>query len=109
MGKKYRLHKDSRRVFLEGLKKFLDAGIPILIDGEPSGPSQWNRLVEIHPDGTFYMMDLVFEDCGIGTGEIMTGLVCEETGGYRLPPAESMNNERIRRLKEIRFDRVYNH
>ena len=80
MDRKKRLNPESRRAYLEGLRKYREKGVPILIDGKEADESQWDKIFEIREDGSFYMGDYILED--------------EEEGDGR-------------KLKEIRFDKVY--
>lgn len=80
MADKKRLEEVSRKVYLEGLLKYRERGIPILIDGQEAEPADWEQIFEVREDGSFYMGDYILED-----GE----------------------EEQNRRLKEIRFDKVY--
>lgn len=64
---------------MEGLKKFQNRGIPILIDGKTAESTDWEKIFEVHEDGSFYMGDYILEE--------------EEGCG--------------RALKEIHFDKVY--
>uniref|UniRef100_UPI0006D16FAF hypothetical protein n=1 Tax=Clostridium sp. NkU-1 TaxID=1095009 RepID=UPI0006D16FAF len=61
----------------QGLKKYRDQGIPILIDGKELPEEDWNKIFEIREDNSFYMADYIPDG---------------KTG----------------KLREIRFDRVYN-
>lgn len=74
----------NRSTYLEGLKKYRDRGIPIKIDGVVTEPQEWETIFQVREDGSFYMGDYILED--------------EEEGE---------EGEKRRRLKEIRFDRVY--
>lgn len=74
--KKKQLDEKARKVYLEGLKKYEDKGIPLYIDDEPAKAKDLERIFEIQEDGSFYMGDYVGADSG--------------------------------KLKEIRFDKVYN-
>lgn len=120
MKKRYRLYGRNREVFLNGLQRYQERGIPILIDGKRSDSGDWIRLLEEQPDGSFYMGDYVMEEPAAGEPSI----VCEDIGSY---DTDEIGNEdggdRVMRenkgsnpvkasgcmkLKEIRFDRVYN-
>ena len=74
--RKKQLDEKARKVYLEGLKKYEDKGIPLYIDDEPAKAKDLERIFEIQEDGSFYMGDYVGADSG--------------------------------KLKEIRFDKVYN-
>lgn len=48
-----RLSRRNREVFLEGLKRYQERGIPILIDGKEADASAWAKILEEQPDGSF--------------------------------------------------------
>lgn len=95
---KRRLDRENRRVFLDGLRKYRERGVLILIDGKEADEGDWERILEEQNDGSFYMGDYILEEAGTAGA---AGLMREETGMYG-------NDVSRRRLKEIRFDRVYN-
>lgn len=97
-----RLSRRNREVFLEGLKRYQERGIPILIDGKEADASAWAKILEEQPDGSFYMGDYILEDAAFKDSQ--EGIACESSAEY----AASENGLAGRRLKEIRFDRVYN-
>lgn len=70
-------HESKEKQYLEGLKKYSDQGIDIVIDGELLPEEGWSKIFEVREDDSFYMADYVSD---------------EETG----------------KLREIRFDRIYN-
>lgn len=85
-----------------GLKKVPGKGVPILIDGKEADESQWDKIFEIHEDGSFYMGDYVLE-------EVMD---CQEQKAVNRADQEfigepSAGYGKRKRLKEIRFDLVY--
>ncbi len=43
----------------QGLKKYRDQGIAIIIDGEELPEKDWNKIFEIREDDSFYMADFV--------------------------------------------------
>lgn len=51
--------------FIGGLKRLTDKGVPIYMDGEDSGPPDWERLFEVREDKMFYMGDYVQTDTGV--------------------------------------------
>ncbi len=112
MRKRKRLDAKSRKVYVEGLKRYQSRGVPVLIDGKEAEEKEWNKIFEIREDGGFYMGDYILEDVpagdsekteeGTGTfeddGKAENGRIQEESAPYG-----------VRRcLKEIRFDIVYN-
>ena len=102
MDRKKRLNPESRRAYLEGLRKYREKGVPILIDGKEADESQWDKIFEIREDGSFYMGDYILEDAAFKDSQ--EGIACESSAEY----AAAENGLAGRRLKEIRFDRVYN-
>lgn len=78
-----KLEEKSRKTYLEGLQKYKERGIPILIDGCEAGPEEWDRIFQVarEPEESFYMADFILDD---------------EEG-----------EDHGRKLKEIRFDKVY--
>lgn len=107
----------TREIYLEGLRRYQERGVRILIDGKEVGDSRWNVIFEVREDGSFYMGDYILED-ETGEGQMTDGggirmnadsgpesseqQVCESPAEYGSPKLLG------KRLKEIRFDRVYN-
>lgn len=117
-----KLSKRNREVFLEGLKRFQERGVPILIDGKEADASAWERILEEQSDGSFYMGDYILEEYTPGSC-VSESCVSDEKNEVLQNRQENMQNivressaEYTaagsgldgRRLKEIRFDRVYN-
>lgn len=86
--------------YLEGLKKYKERGIPILIDGKEAESPEWQKLFQVCEDGSFYMGDYVLTE--VSAGEAGGP---EETGVAGVTGAAGEG--RRQRLKEIRFDKVY--
>lgn len=104
MGKRYLLYGKDRQVFLDGLQRFQDRGVLILIDKKKAGPEDWNRILEIQPDGSFYMGDYIMEEVVVrGDGLQQSEVLREDSEAYK---AQAKRTCKI--LREIRFDRVYN-
>lgn len=81
---KQKYDEENIRRYLEGLKRYRDQGIPIMIDGVESEPADWETIFRVGEDGGFYM------------------------GDYILMEEESEDStEKRRKIKEIRFDKVY--
>jgi hypothetical protein len=72
-----RVEDTKESQYLEGLKKYRDQGIPIIIDGKESPEEDWNKIFKVKEEDCFYMADYV-------------------------------PNETTGKLKEIRFDKIYN-
>lgn len=75
----------NMKIYLAGLKKYRERGIPILIDGEEAELSEWQKLFQVCEDGSFYMGDYVLTETLAGGTDM----------------------DHRRKLKEIRFDKVY--
>lgn len=97
-----RLSPESRRAYMEGLRKYREKGVPILIDGKEADESQWDKIFEIHEDGSFYMGDYVLEE----VRDCQEQKVADRAEQEFLGESSSGYGKR-RRLKEIRFDLVY--
>ena len=87
---------EGNQVYVDGLKRYQKRGIRVLIDGVDASDATWEKLFEVHEDGSFYMGDYILEDVPQGGSA----------------PAEEVNEEaedymKARRLKEIHFDIVY--
>lgn len=61
---KERREKEQQRIFVEGLKKYRERGIPILIDGKECPPEEYDKIFELKEDGSFYMGDYIGADTG---------------------------------------------
>lgn len=59
-----RIDRKNQQVYLEGLKKYHEKGIPILINGEEADVEDWEQIFEVGEDGGFYMGDYVGTDEG---------------------------------------------
>lgn len=58
--------REEQRAYIDGLKRYHEKGIPIIIDGKPSGEKDWYKIFEVREDGSFYMGDYV----GIESGKL---------------------------------------
>lgn len=102
---KMRMNPRTRSIFLEGLRRYRERGVRVLLDGKEVEIDDLEVIFEEQPDGSFYMGDYVLEedqnlrDAWAGVPKVRENQI--EYGNeiiYR----------RRRHLKEIRFDRVYN-
>ncbi len=135
MGTKHRLRLSgkNKQVFLDGLKRYQERGVRILIDGREATEEQWERILEVYRDGSFYMGDYILEDGAPGDaapGNAISGEPAPENAVSGKPapgnaaagagPApgcvDLVREERVEylrgepgvhRLTEIHFDRVY--
>lgn len=108
--KKMRLNARSRRAYIEGMKRYQEQGVHVLIDGKEADDELWEKIFEIRKDGGFYMGDYILEDVPAST-EPANEMLCDAVQGQssqteiiREPSAEYGVKKR---LKEIRFDIVY--
>lgn len=97
-----RLSRRNREVFLEGLKRYQERGIPVLIDGKEADASAWEKILEEQPDGSFYMGDYILEE-ETDSNDVQECVACESSRKYTAAEGGLAG----RKLKEIRFDRVY--
>ncbi len=98
-----RLYGKNKKIFFEGLKKYQEKGIPILIDGKEAGFGQFEKILEIQDDGSFYMGDYVWEHKTCTPS--VPSSVFEEPVSYKAKTEP--DTEQKLYLKEIRFDKVY--
>lgn len=85
----------GNQVYVEGLKRYQEKGIRVLIDGVDASDATWNKLFEVREDGSFYMGDYILED------------IPRDRTGVRSANEEAEDYMKARRLKEIHFDIVY--
>ena len=52
-----KLSRRSRKVFLEGLRRYQERGVRVLVDGKDAGQEDMERLLMEYEDGSFYMGD----------------------------------------------------
>lgn len=112
MRKRKRLDAKSRKAYVEGLKRYQARGVSVLIDGKEAEEKEWNKIFEIREDGGFYMGDYILEDVPAGESERSeenagTSEDDGDGGHGRVQETEASYGVR-QRLKEIRFDIVYN-
>lgn len=101
MGTKHRLRLSgkNKQVFLDGLKRYQERGVRILIDGREATEEQWERILEVYRDGSFYMGDYILEDPAPDCVDVVREERVEYLRGDTEPD--------VHRLTEIHFDRVY--
>lgn len=51
--------KEQRNIFLEGLDRYKERGIQIYIDGREFISDDYEKLIGIREDGSFYMGDYI--------------------------------------------------
>jgi hypothetical protein len=54
-----RVESSKEAQYLEGLKKYRDQGIAIIIDGEELPEEDWSKIFEVKEDDCFYMADYI--------------------------------------------------
>ena len=55
---------EQQKIYLEGLKKYNERGIPIYIDGVECSPEEYYKIFEVKEEGAFYMGDYIGADMG---------------------------------------------
>lgn len=86
----------GNQIYVEGLKRYQEKGIRVLIDGEDASDATWSKLFEVREDGSFYMGDYILED-----------IPSEEAVSSEEVKEEPEDYMKQKRLKEIHFDMVY--
>lgn len=106
-----KLNEKSRRAYVEGMRRYQEQGVRVLIDGKDADDELWEKVFEIRQDGGFYMGDYVLEEVSIPIKDagVLSGAASREQPGpqpdmIRESPAEYGTKKK---LKEIRFDIVY--
>lgn len=56
----------QKNAFMEGIERYKKKGIAVLIDGKDFGAEDYERLLTIQEDGSFYMGDYI----GVDTGKL---------------------------------------
>lgn len=96
-----KLNSRNREIFLEGLKKYQERGIRILVDGKEATNRDLNRLLMEYEDGSFYMGDYIWEE------HPRPLLLVQESRHPYGSKAVQVPETFCRQLKEIHFDKVY--
>lgn len=99
---KKRMNPKTRRIFLDGLRRYKERGVRILLDGKEVDVDRLEVIFEEQPDGSFYMGDYVLEE--EEDLERRTAAVQERAERY----GNEVTYVYAKNLREIRFDRVYN-
>lgn len=55
----YKLKQKDQQIYLDGLKKYQERGIRIVIDGEEVPIEDWSKIFEVGEHGEFYMGDYI--------------------------------------------------
>ncbi|MCD8122462.1 MAG: hypothetical protein LUE65_09555 [Clostridiales bacterium] len=101
MKRERRLSEESRRAYVDGLRRLQQKGVRVLIDGKEADDTLWSRLFESHADGSFYMGDYIMEEESLPQEDTIREEA--EPYGDRQASVSGMGG----RLKEIRFEMVY--
>lgn len=109
--KKLRLNARSRKAYIEGMKRYQEQGIRVLIDGKEADDELWEKIFEIREDGGFYMGDYILEDTTVFAG-IPDAAIYDAVQSQTPPQTDVLREIPTeygvkKRLKEIRFDIVY--
>lgn len=54
----------EQQIFLEGLCRYREKGISILIDGRECEPEEYQKIFDLKEDGSFYMGDYIGAETG---------------------------------------------
>ena len=124
-----KLNEKSRRAYVEGMKRYQEQGVRVLIDGKDADDELWEKIFEVRKDGGFYMGDYILEDVSIPMKDVQKlpeALLRQRTlsqpdvvrdaqteyGAGAGDEADTGSDPdadpgRKKKLKEIRFDIVY--
>ena len=102
---KKRMNPRTRGVFLDGLRRYRERGVRVLLDGKEVEIDDLEVIFDEQPDGSFYMGDYVLEDEHT-MHETLSG--SQKVKESQTEYGGEVLCRRKRRLKKIRFDRVYN-
>lgn len=98
------MNPKTRRIFLDGLRRYKERGVRILLDGREVDVDRLEVIFEEQPDGSFYMGDYVLEEGNTDKDQAGSLKVKENQPEY----GNDVVYLHARNLREIRFDRVYN-
>ena len=60
----YADRREHQKVYLDGLRRYKNKGVRILIDGKECPETEWERIFEMGEDGGFYMGDYIGAEQG---------------------------------------------
>lgn len=60
----YADRREHQKVYLDGLRRYKNKGVRILIDGRECPETEWERIFEMGEDGGFYMGDYIGAEQG---------------------------------------------
>lgn len=129
MEQRKKLNEKSRRAYVEGMKRYQEQGVRVLIDGKDADDELWEKIFEVRKDGGFYMGDYILEDVSIpmkdvkrlpetllrqrtlSQPDVVRDAQTEYGAGAGGEADAGLDSEadpgRKKKLKEIRFDIVY--
>ncbi len=102
---KKKMNPKTQAIFLEGLRRYQEQGVHILLDGKEADIEDLRVIFEEQSDGGFYMGDYVLEDNSMEKGGTDARA---KVKAHQAEYTEKRKGKRRGELKEIRFDRVYN-
>lgn len=56
--------KEQKKIFLEGMERYKERGIGIFIDGQKFESDDYEKLLGVREDGSFYMGDYIETEPG---------------------------------------------
>lgn len=59
-----KIQSEVRERYLDGLKRYKERGIAIVIDGQVCDEVEWGKIFQVCEDGSFYMSDYIGADTG---------------------------------------------
>lgn len=101
MRRRMRLDTMGRDAFIAGMKRYQEQGVRVLIDGKEADDSLWDKVFEVRGDGSFYMGDYIFEE------KPAPAMVLRTRQGVAIVRETPAPYGTRKKLREIRFDRVY--
>lgn len=119
MEQRKKLNEKSRRAYVEGMKKYQEQGVRVLIDGKDADDELFEKIFEVRRDGGFYMGDYVLEDVSIPISDVgnlpdtirrqdpptRPDVIRDDQAEYGADAEQEPGTKK--KLKEIRFDIVY--
>ena len=51
--------EEDKAHYINGLKRYEARGIPVYINGKRPEETDWEKIFQVHEDGSFYMCDMV--------------------------------------------------
>lgn len=57
-------NEEQKKIFTEGIERYKKKGIPVLIDDGEFKEEDYEKLIEVREDGSFYMGDFIETESG---------------------------------------------